>query len=230
MKVIGVGGYARSGKDAFVSIAKQILIKNNYRPLRVAFADTLKDEVQTMFNANNFNLNIYTTDSAIKSKLRPLLVWWGCARRDLSENGLYWVDVVDKQLREIEEDHIRNGESSDQIVALISDVRFENEAKWLHEKWDGQLIHLRRWSTQHVKDSYRENVLARVFDAAPNEEEAKNDPLIKAVADVHVEWESRNIPSGTDVTQDLYLRKQVQDALNLTKYFKHTSIGTLIDN
>lgn len=230
MKVIGVGGYARCGKDTFVGIAKQILSKNNYRPMRVAFADTLKDEVQSMFNSNNFDLDIYTTNTSLKSKLRPLLVWWGCARRDLSEGGLYWVNVVDKQLREIEADYIRNGESTDQIVALISDVRFPNEAQWLHEKWNGQLIHLRRWTSKQVRDGYGDDVFAKVFDDAPNEEEAKNDPLIREVADVKVEWESKNILPGADATQDAYLRKQVQDALNSTKYFKHSSIGTLIDN
>lgn len=229
MKVIGVGGYARCGKDAFVSIAKQILTKNNYKPLRVAFADTLKDEVGNMFKANNFDLNVYTTDSGEKTKLRPLLVWWGCARRDLSSEGMYWVNVVDRNLRAIEEAYRQRGESTDGVVALVSDVRFPNEAQWLHESWDGQLIHIRRWKTKEVRDGYGETVFAKVFDPAPNEEEAKNDPLVQDVADVKIEWESKDIPTGGDVTQNDYLREQVLNALNQTKYFKHENpiIGSL---
>lgn len=196
--------------------------------MRVAFADTLKDEVGGMLKAHDFSLDVYTTDTLAKTKLRPLLVWWGCARRDLSESGLYWVNVVDKNLRAIEEDYRRNGESTDQIVVLVSDVRFPNEAQWLHDKWGGELIHIRRWATKEVRDGYGETVFTKVFDEAPNEEEAKNDPIVQTMADVRIEWESRNIPTGGDVTHDVYLQQQVCDALNKTEYFKHQTIGTLL--
>lgn len=210
MKVIGIGGYARCGKDTFVSIAKKILEKNNYSPLRVAFADTLKTEVQGMLNLNGFPLDVHTTDTEAKSKVRPLLVWWGCARRDLSPGGLYWVNVVDKQLKKMKEDTFVRADSTDNVVILVSDVRFPNEAEWLHNEWAGQLIHIRRYSFVEFGMS---------FDAAPNQEEAKNDPLVQAVADVSVEWESRGIPTGGVVTDDTYLQEQVLKALNSTKFF-----------
>lgn len=222
MKVIGIGGFARCGKDAFVSIAKNILLKNGYQPQRVAFADNLKSEVDNMLEQNNFELDVYNTDNAAKSKIRPLLVWWGCARRDLSDGGLYWVDQVNKQLTQQ-----CKQEPTDNVVTLISDVRFPNEAQWLHKNWDGEFIHIRRFSYEDVRDGYGDFVSSKTYDAAPNEEEAKNDPLIREIADVHMEWESKGIPAGEDPTKDEYLQRKVLDALNSTKFFKHTTTGTL---
>lgn len=223
MKVIGIGGYARCGKDTFVSIAKEILTKNGYKPVRFAFADALKHEVHNMLEAHDFSLDVMTTDTEAKKRIRPLLVWWGCARRDLSDQGLYWVNVVHKQLQDLHSQHYDQYGNSDSLVVLVSDVRFPNESAWIHKKWNGQVIHIRRWAT--LKEGTGD--FTKVFDQAPNEEEAKNDPFVATDADVKIDWESRGIPTGSDVTQDEYLRKCVRDALNSTKYFKHTSIGTL---
>ncbi len=227
MKVIGVGGYARSGKDAFVSIASGILQKNGQTPRRIGFADNLKSEVNEMLTKHHFELDIFTTDAEVKTKLRPLLVWWGCARRDLSDGGLYWVEQVHKQLVEIQAAYKTRGVSDENFVALISDVRFVNEAKWLQKDWGGSFIHLRRFSYKKTRDGYGESVDTKSFDAAPNDEEAKNDPLIRDLADVHVEWESRGISPGHSVTEDNYLQDKVWTALNTTKYFKHQTIGIL---
>lgn len=227
MKVIGIGGYARSGKDAFVSIAKKILTKNGLTAERFAFADNLKKEVGGMLKAHDFNLDIYTTDATEKTNLRPLLVWWGCARRDLSCSGLYWVEQVHLQLLKIQEKYRNEGLSDDNFVALISDVRFVNEVKWLQNTWNGDFIHLRRFSMQKCRDGYGDDFMCPVFDAAPNEEESKNDPLIQEIANVKVEWESKGIPPGGCVTQDEYLQGKVLNALNLTRYFKHQTIGIL---
>lgn len=227
MKVIGVGGFARAGKDAFVNIAKNILTKNNYKPQRFAFADNLKKEVGGMLQANDFALDVHTTNTDAKTKLRPLLVWWGCARRDLSQGGMYWVEQVHKQLEDVQKKYKSMGFDDSEFVALISDARFVNEVKWLQNEWDGQFIHLRRFSMKEVRDGYGDWQTQEVFDAAPNEEEAKNDPLIQELANVKVEWKSQGIPAGGCVTQDEYLQKKVLEALNSTKYFKHQTIGTL---
>lgn len=222
MNVIGIGGYARCGKDTFVSIAKQILAKNNYYPLRMAFADQLKNEVQKMLNDNDFKLDVYTTETEAKNKIRPLLVWWGCSRRDLNESGLYWVNRVDKELRAL-----KDTTDTSKHVILVSDVRFANEATWIHNDWDGEIIHIRRFTTINsespVIDSSTGNPSntnpIRVFNDAPNQEEAKNDPFVRAVANVNVEWKSREIPAGGVVTDDSYLQSEVLKALNSTKVF-----------
>lgn len=227
IKVIGIAGYARCGKDTFVGIAKNILTKNNYTPLRVAFADKLKEESEAMLKANKFAATVYTEDGDAKKLIRPLLVWWGCQRRYESEGGLYWVDRVDDQLRALAKDMIDNGMSPERVVALVSDVRFANEAKWVHDQWGGVVIHLKRWSTKEVRDGYGDTVFAKTYDPAPNEEEAKNDPLVQELADHRIEWESKGKHTAASAIQDPYLQGVVLESLNATRFFKHPTNGIL---
>ncbi|HOS15850.1 MAG TPA: hypothetical protein PKX15_02375, partial [Bacteroidales bacterium] len=145
--VIGVGGYARSGKDTFVNIAKPILRKNGYFVVQLAFASKLKEEVQKMLNDNGFRTSIYDIeDNHAKELIRPLLVWWGCQRRYETYQGMYWVSKVNSQLEEIANQLLKH-ENSDakKIVFLISDVRFGNEAEWIQKTRKGKVIHLKRY-------------------------------------------------------------------------------------
>lgn len=77
MKMIGVSGYAFCGKDTFVKIAIDLLKKNGYMPIRLAFADMLKDEVEGMLKDNKFQATVKTDDSVAKALIRPLLVLVG---------------------------------------------------------------------------------------------------------------------------------------------------------
>jgi hypothetical protein len=228
MIVLGIAGYARCGKDTFVGIAKNILVKNGYASIRVAFADSLKKEIQEMLKLNGFDLNVYTENSEAKSKIRPLLVWWGCSRRDLSPGGTYWVERVDKDLRKMELGmeckHNDTAPPSDKIVALVSDVRFPNEADWVHKNWSGQIIHLRRYIKETVAlgadsggaiHAHYKNV----YDAAPNEEEKRQDPLVLEKADYRMEWESRGKHTAETAIKDEYLQGEVLKALNATRFF-----------
>ena len=226
MIVIGIGGFARSGKDTFVGIASDILRANGYRPLRVAFADKLKDEVEAMLKANHYKATVKTDDSVLKSMVRPLMVWWGCQRRYESEGGMYWVNEVDNQLSEICVDYLKNGESHDNVVILVSDVRFANEAKWVHEKWEGSIIHLKRYSYEPCKDMQTKWDYKK-YDPAPNEEEAKQDPLVEAVSDVHAEWENQKASTTADAIKMEKLRETVVNALLNTGKFTlpHSVIG-----
>ena len=228
MKVIGIAGYARCGKDTFVNIAKNILTANGYRPTRFAFADMLKDEVQTMLEAHNFQATVRTEDIQKKTQVRPLLVWWGCQRRYESDGGMYWVNEIDKQLAMKDECEARGGHIGSG-VALISDVRFPNEARWVHEKWGGSVIHLRRWKSEWRKGGQDDSdeIFTKVYDDAPNEEEARQDPLVEAMADVKTEWEGKGKPTAAEASLEPALMQVVLDALNSTKIFKHQTTGTL---
>lgn len=219
MKVIGIAGYARCGKDTFVGIAKNILAANKYRPMRVAFADKLKEETEAMLKANNFKCTVYTEDGEAKKLIRPLLVWWGCQRRyDTSATGgLYWVDRVDQQLRELVNDMMKNRDHPARVVALVSDVRFVNEAKWVHDQWGGRVIHLKRYAME-----WGDNSKVKVYDPAPNEEEKKNDPLVQEIADFRVEWESKGKHTAETAMKDPYLQGVVLQTLNDTKFFSET--------
>jgi hypothetical protein len=223
MIVIGIAGYAKAGKDTFVSIAKIILERNDYRPIRIAFADKLKDEVQGMLYENKFKLDIKKLAPEEKERVRPLLVFWGCQRRYESENGLYWVDIANDWLEDIVYECKEGGESDERIVALVSDVRFPNESKWVHESWKGQVIHLRRYkkkvigmghSTEGITYSYDHE-----YDLAPNEEEFKQDPLVLGQADYRVEWENKGAKSSDEAAQDLELHGVVLKTLNALPVF-----------
>lgn len=230
MKVIGIAGYARAGKDTFVGIAKELLIANGFRPTRLAFADKLKEEAEAMLVSNQFKASVKTTDPTIKTQMRPLMVWWGCQRRYESDGGLYWVNEVDKQIENLEKCEAYGGHMGSGVI-LVSDVRFPNEAKWVHEKWGGSVIHLKRFSNNWRKGGQdgSDEFLVKEYDAAPNEEEAKQDPMVEAMADVHAEWENQKASSTEEAIKMEKLKGTVLAALNQTKFFKlpEPIVGTL---
>jgi hypothetical protein len=232
MKVIGISGYARCGKDTFVAIAKNILKRNGYSPFRIAFADKLKEEVTEMLVTNNFKASVLTDDTEAKKLIRPLLVWWGCQRRRESDGGLYWVKTAEEKIKNYYAGARHSNIDDDKLVMLVSDVRFPNEARWIHETFDGDVIHLRKYTVQSLTDSpafvYGLSTAVefqRIYDEAPNEEEKIQDPIVREMADQRIDWEKS---LSTDVLNDSKLNEIVLDALNRTKYFKNTSIGTLL--
>jgi len=220
MIVISVAGFAKSGKDTFVGIAIDIFKSNGYRPFRVAFADKLKSEVQDMLKQNRFGLDITTLSANEKERVRPIFVFWGCQRRYESEGGMYWVNEVDSQLNELCADYLKHGESHENVVAIVSDCRFPNEAKWIHEKWDGSIVHLKRYNLELVDWVYGVNKEThKIYDPAPNEEEAKQDPLVEAVSDVKAEWENQKASTTAEAIKLEKLHMTVLEALRDTHKF-----------
>jgi len=221
MKVIGISGYARCGKDTFVKIASDILRKNHYIPMRFAFADRLKDEVEKMLKRYRFQAKVKTEKAEQKALIRPLLVWWGCQRRHESDKGLYWVNLVDQKIRDLIKEHHNDGVSSERMVALISDVRFQNEAEWIQKEWNGSVIHLKKWSPKwRVRGKkFIDNLMVKIYDVAPNEEERKQDPLVQEISNVKTEWEEKGHETLEMATADKDLQKVVLNALNNTKLF-----------
>lgn len=168
--VIGVGGFARCGKDTFVKVAKKILRANGYSCIKLAFADALKEEIDP-FLREQYNISAWTDDNAEKQLIRPYLVAHGCGKRIISK-GRYWIDKINQAIETI---HFNED------VIFVSDCRFPNEADWLHEKWGGWFVHLRKYSVAGV---------TKVCDQAPNAEEATNDPLCQQKADYCLELEN----------------------------------------
>ena len=221
MIVIGVSGFAKAGKDTFVGIAIDILKSNGYCPFRVAFADKLKSEVQSMLTQYGFKLDLTKISAAEKERIRPLFVFWGCQRRYDSPNGMYWINSIDAQLRKLCEDYIARGESHENVVALVSDCRFPNEAKWIHDQCHGSIIHIRKYKMEAYRDGLDGSEgEGAVYDPAPNAEEATQDPLVQSVADVHVEWEDKNASTTVAAIEIPELKDIVLEALNKTTHFK----------
>lgn len=183
--VIGVGGFARSGKDTFVKIAKKILKEHGYSSIKLAFADALKEEIDP-FLKENYSISAWTDDTEEKKVIRPFLVAHGCGKRAQSA-GKYWVDKIDQAIE---------GIHFSEDVIFISDCRFPNEVDWVHNKWGGWFVHLSKYSVlsgmQYDSFTGKETGVKewKQLDEAPNEEEAKNDPICAKKADYCLEMEN----------------------------------------
>lgn len=129
MKLIGLHGKARSGKD---TIGKYIEKTHNYS--RYAFANPLKKAVQKMFSLSD--------DEVKEENKENIIERWGMSFRKMLQ--LVGTEVA----RSLRDDiWIKNAEfkylhlkwvekniGKDLIKGMIiTDVRFENEAKWIRE-------------------------------------------------------------------------------------------------
>ena len=219
IKIIGISGVARSGKNTFGNIAQDIFIKNGYEPIQVAFADLLKNEVDHMLTNNNFNLSAYTSDSKQKENIRPLLVWWGMARR-LTSNGSYWIDKVDKYILGTLQNWHAKG-YSDNIVFINTDCRFSNEVDYIHSR-GGKIIHIKKYEMREASQM-EPGLSNKCYIQPPNDEERKNDPIVQKMADQKFEWEHINESDPEILKNNSYLQDLVINALNETKYFNGES-------
>jgi len=176
--VIGISGYARCGKDTFCKIASSILQEEGYEVRKLAFADELKKLADPVCQ-QLFGISAFTDNTDEKKVIRPGLVWIGCGMRENVDPDI-WIKKVDDVLRAEYKKH-QNDSPKSQKVFFVSDVRFPNEADWLHKNWEGWVLHLSKFHRGFMGE--------QVFDDAPNAEEAKNDPLVRYKSDYRLEWE-----------------------------------------
>jgi hypothetical protein len=157
--IIGVTGFARSGKDTFYQESSKLLSRANC--FRYAFADALKQESDD-FLKKNVGISAFTEDSEDKELIRPFLVTYGTElRRKLNPNC--WISKVEEMIEQ-------NHKSSDKNFIFITDVRFENEAQWV--KSIGGII--TKVSREGVKPA--------------NQDEHVQSALIEKYVDLHIMW------------------------------------------
>lgn len=202
MIIIGVTGFARTGKDLYCNIAKNICAMNGLIAKRYAFADELKREVEP-FLRDLCGVDVWTNDTEIKTDIRDFLVWYGTTFWRKRE-PLRWVSRV--------ETAIKNDRHID--VAFVSDARYPNEGHWVHAN-EGWLVHLTKYSKVSPDGGRTWN---RVYQKAPNSEEEKNDPIVKKMSDFQIVWEDM-VNSGEvkinmpDLVNNMYLREEVFKSL-----------------
>lgn len=182
-KLIGIGGVAQCGKD---SLFKALSILNpNF--IRHSFGDKVKEDLRPVLMAQ-YGVDIFNCSPKEKEICREVIVTYANLRRD-ETNGLHWINEAESAVKKSIELN---------LIPVLTDVRYENEAKWI-QSLGGIVVHLTKYS---VKDG------EKIYHPPANEVEAKNDPLLQAVANIKTEWEN-NLPHSSRITFAENLLKQL---------------------
>jgi len=129
IKIIGITGVARSGKDTLFNAISEI--NKNLKFKRIALADELKSECDE-FLIKNIGISAFTEETKEKEIIRPFLVTYGThIRRKLNENC--WIEKAEHTMLN----------SKDVDCFVITDVRFLNEMEWIKSK-GGKVLHISR--------------------------------------------------------------------------------------
>lgn len=212
--VVGIAGCARSGKNTFATILKRKLKEAGKTVEEFAFADALKQDCD-VFCKEKLGVSAFTQTPEEKLLIRPLLVWYGDAKRKQS-NGRYWVDIIDKQVKESTADY-----------CIVTDVRYDfypkDEINWVKDECNGVVVHVSRYSWDGLWEVVDNKIRTiphtmlpdskykhKVFVQPANDHERENDPKVKNKADFVVEWES-------------------VDGLTLDELYKSTSLVAHVD-
>lgn len=159
--IFGIAGVARCGKDTLGKYLMQKLQKNGFPCLTISFASALKHDLDD-FLKDKLNISAFTENNAEKDIIRPILVSYGtdvCRKLDQD----YWIKKIEKKVK---------SSINNKIIVVITDVRYENEAKWIKQN-GGFVIHL-----------------SRMGQKPANFQEKLNDPILKRAADYKIKWKT----------------------------------------
>ena len=167
--IIGLAGVSRSGKDTFCEAMSEYLSSTrNFKTQRVALADSLKEDLNTLL-LEKTGISAFTKDDGEKKLIRPLLVCYGTQiMRKINPD--YWVQKIEN----IIEFNMENN-----IISIITDIRFENELLWLSRK-KALTIFIERAGIQPA-----------------NQDELDNYLKLKSQCDRHFSW-----PTFSERAQD----------------------------
>ena len=181
-KFIGLSGYATAGKDLFFS-----LLTGEYPAVRFSLGDILKAEIRDKL-IEDTAVDILECTKEDKEKVRPLLVEYGTAKRKETE-GKYFTDKLD---------HVIENTFTLSRIPVITDIRYceypDDEDRWLKNRLDGVLVYIKK---------YKIIAGEREYVPAPNEDEAKNCPLLEENADYIIDWEESQAATPKERRADL---------------------------
>jgi hypothetical protein len=175
-QIIGISGYAGSGKDLFFKLFKEEVSKTGSTAARVAIADPLKNEVRdTLLQLKGIDP---TNCSRLeKNTIRDFLVFYGCQKRN-ETNGRYWIEKASETVKNL----------SDKFDFIcITDVRFNkfvrDEVSWVKNELGGKLLVIRQF---HFDPHY--GGVDTVFQDPPNDPEKYNMKKVEEDCDFTLEW------------------------------------------
>jgi len=154
MKLIGLAGKARSGKDTIADIWA-----NERRVSRYALADPVRHAAAAMFN---MQFEQFTGDNPNRDKIDP---FWGISPRRMiqlvgTECGRevfrpdIWTKNAEMRLRACRE--LNHFASLPSDYFIVTDIRFNDEADWIR-KQGGRVIHILRNNDPEVEAHKSEN-------------------------------------------------------------------------
>jgi predicted AAA+ superfamily ATPase len=167
IKIIGITGHMRTGKDTFFALLQKI----NPHFKRYSFADALKSDLRG-FVWEKMGIDVNTAVGADKELIRPLMIAYGCAQRNRGD-GLHWVRRVDSQIvNDLEFDSdFSNPVEDGKLFPVITDFRFENEVKYFKEIYDLILVEIQRENAPN-----------------PPDEEKMQQPLVRNYVNYTINW------------------------------------------
>ena len=170
-KNIGISGVAGCGKNTLSEIIIKLLKRLELPYRELSIANNLKKEL-SIASRELYGIDSSNCTREEKDIIRPMLVAHGCIKRKLS-NGTHWTSLLNKEL-------------APEKINIITDVRFneyeKDEVYWVKNEINGVLIHLSR---------YEERELERVYLTPANEEEKRNDPLVRKESDFCLSWKTQ---------------------------------------
>lgn len=188
--IIGISGFATSGKDTCASLVHSYLGHAGLNSKTFSFANALKQDIDD-FCTQKIGISAFTTDPLSKTKIRPILISYGQIQRNLS-NGTYWIYKVDPQINEFFD--------SGGNVAIVPDLRFKefeyDELDYIRSFDDSIVVNVERIDSN--------NLIKAVHDS-----ENEYYKILYNESDIKIKWQSSN---------DLvYLNSKISDLINLIK-------------
>ncbi len=119
--ILGLAGQAGAGKDFTYQVLRDLLIREKLVAIRVAFADGVREEISDYLETDTDVL----WNKPYPIEIRKLLQWWGTELRR-AEDPNYWSK---KGIAEA----LRLDASENVHLVVVTDVRFDNEAKAIQE-------------------------------------------------------------------------------------------------
>ena len=187
--IIGISGFATSGKDTCASLISSYLNKLGKKTKIFSFASCLKEDIDD-FCVKKINISALTTDPVLKSKIRPILISYGQIQRNLSK-GTYWINQLDPAITSFFK---YGGE-----VAIISDLRFKEF------EYD-ELDYLKSYNNNIIVNVERIDKNGQTIKAAHESENSSHECLRQA-SDVKISWESSQ--------DETYLNEKIFNLIDL---------------